>query len=330
MQLNASVTEFENLVNGTDTILEKLNISKNIISNFWQMLDRANRVFITGTGTSYPNALFLEHKLQERLNRVVIFLPTAKMIRKSRSLNSRDLVIIISHGLNRADSLIIYNTCVEICDVVVITGNEKFEEQKSNRLSIVIPPYKEKIFCRPVSPISTLLAINELFTNPINPNSIARYEKHKQLTSWMDPFKQLIILYTADMSYSAELWGIILREGAGMNVSIKDIENYSHGYYGVDTANLANRQFLILTSDSSMDIKDLDRANGLYGIAGFNSYVLESKTGGDTFMANLSLFYEGPKLVLDIIKKTNFNMNEPNGMEENRKYHEYDRYENYI
>ena len=30
MQLNASVTEFENLVNGTDTILEKINISKNI------------------------------------------------------------------------------------------------------------------------------------------------------------------------------------------------------------------------------------------------------------------------------------------------------------
>lgn len=211
---------------------------------------------------------------------------------------------------------------VESCNTILLTGKKEPEINKSTLL-INIPPENEKIFCRPISPITTILTIRLLLKLPI-PNEVKNINNLNEITDWIDPKKQVIILFSADVSFGAELWGIVLREGAGLNVLTKDIENYSHGYYGVDTADLTNRQFIIITSDSELDKKDYDRANGLYDIDNFNKKII--RLNKDNLTANLELFKSIPEIIRSIIVKTNYDMNHPLGMENNRKYHEYDRY----
>ncbi len=105
------------------------------------------------------------------------------------------------------------------------------------------------------------------------------------------------------------------------------MENYSHGYYGPDTAHLNDRQYIIMKSDSNEDTRDYGRAKGLYETRGFNKFVVEAK--GDVVIANQTLFRTVPNLIGNLLIRTDYDMYGPNGMEENRRYHEYEHYTNY-
>ena len=325
--MNHSIKRYIDYSSQIDADAYNTRIDAKTIAEFAKQTSDAGRIFITGTGTSLPTALYLTTRLQEKYDKQITFLPTAKMIRKISNLNKTDLVIMISHGFNRADARIIYDGASTRSKIIVITGN-KNAAVLDTTLLIIIPPEIEKIFCRPISPITTLLAIQQLLGIYNELKTLPKIDDLGSLISWIDPNKQTIVLYSAGVSFSAELWDIVLREGAGLNVLTKDIENYSHGYYGVDTADLKNRQFIILTSNSKEDIRDFARAKELYNIPGLNKHIVTAT--GDEFMANLALFVSVPEVVKAIILRTNRDMDHPKGMEENRKYHEYDCYPNYI
>lgn len=322
--MNDSTKKYLNLVDRIDEYINDTNIPLECIQQFQTLVKSARQIVVTGTGTSFPTAQYLAARLQDIYSsQSVRFLPTAKAIRAAGCADKKDLFIVISYGLNRADSLIILEKAGSVCKTISISGNAN--AALVNNLNIVIPPEEEKIFCRPVSPLTTLVAINMLCGS--DSVSAPTALDVKLLSDWIDPIKQTIILYAADISYSAELWGIVLREGAGMNVSIKDMENYSHGYYGPDTTHLNDRQYIIMKSDSNEDTRDYGRAKGLYGTRGFNKFVVEAK--GGVAVANQTLFRTVPNLIGNLLIRTGYDMYGPNGMEENRRYHEYEHYTNY-
>lgn len=322
--LPKSANLFKTLLDQTHECLEILGLAPEIEKEFWNRVQSARRIYITGIGTSYPTALYLEKILRNKLEQPVYFLPVGSMIRQAARVAADDLLIIISHGLNRADSLIIINLVADTCPIIAITGN-RTTTLPEKTLRIIVPPENEKIFCRPVSPVTTLVAIQQLIERKSTPTpkAIRINNNYKKLARWLRPEIQTIILYTADAYIAAQLWGIILREGAGMNVFTKDLEGYAHGYYGVDTADLTNRQYIILSSSSAADLRDLDRASPLYRLPGMNRYTYKASSV-DPYETTLELFTQGFQLVYDIISETGFDMNNPNGVEENRKYHEYE------
>lgn len=322
--MNDSTKKYLNLVDNIDEYVDNISIPPEYLLQFQTLIKSARQIVVTGTGTSLPTAQYLTARLQDIYpSQPVRFLPTAKAIRAADYADKNDIFIVISYGLNRADSLIILEKAGSACKTISISGNAS--TTLVNNLNIVIPPKEEKIFCRPVSPLTTLIAINQLCGSNGTPTLTAL--DVESLSDWIDPTKQTIILYTADVSYSAELWGIVLREGAGMNVSIKDMENYSHGYYGPDTAHLSDRQYIIMKSDSDEDTRDYERAKGLYEIHGFNKFIVGVK--GDVVIGNQTLFRTVPNLIGNLLISTGYDMYGPNGMEENRRYHEYDHYTDY-
>lgn len=322
--MNDSTKKYLNLVDHIDEYISNINIPPEQLRQFQVTVKSARQIVVTGTGTSLPTAQYLAAQLQDmHPSQSVRFLPTAKAIRAADRADKKDVFIVISYGLNRADSLIILEKAGSVCKTISISGNASVA--LVNNLNIVIPPKDEKIFCRPVSPLTTLIAINLLCGSHSVSTPMAL--DVKSLSDWIDPTKQTIILYAADVSYSAELWGIVLREGTGMNVSIKDMENYSHGYYGPDTAHLNDRQYIIMKSDSDEDNRDYERAKGLYEIHAFNKFIVEMK--GDVVTANQTLFRTAPNLIANLLIRTGYDMYGPNGMEENRRYHEYEHYTDY-
>lgn len=325
--MNDSTKNYLQLVSTIDDYTRAIDISPDQRDRFIATVRRSRKIIVTGTGTSLPTAQYLADRLRRQFpEKPVYFLPTGKAIREIDHLESDDLVIIISYGLNRADSLIMLNKAIDRCAVVTLSGNPELD--LGDNQNIVIPPDREKIFCRPISPLTTLMAIEYLCGGTKSASGVIdSVGIHEDLCRWIDPKKQTIILYTAGVSYAAELWGIVLREGAGMNVSTKDVENYSHGYYGPDTAHLRDRQYIILNSDSREDTRDLDRAKGLYSIDNFNSYIVVAK--GDTYQANAQLFREATEVVSRILVDTGYDMYGPNGMDNNRRYHEYEHFTDY-
>lgn len=323
--MNESIKKYTKLTQSIDSYVESIEIADEAAASFRQIIENASRVIVTGTGTSLPTAQYLTERLQNiHISKPIRFLPTAKAIRACDTLLETDVVIVISYGLNRADSLIILNKATQKCKTVTISGNPSIT--LVDNLNIVVPPPEEKIFCRPVSPLTTLIAIEQLISNS-KPQVVPRLNIADKLASWIDPDKQTIILYAAGTSFAAELWGIVLREGAGMNVSVKDMENYSHGYYGPDTRKLDDRQYIVIKSDSPEDQRDFSRAEGLYSVDGFNKYIITSP--GTTFQSNAQLFREVPEVITKLLQKTGYDMYGPRGMDENRKYHEYEHYRDY-
>jgi len=327
MAYNKSTKLFIDLLNDIDGFTTEVKVSNTDKKKFRDIINSAGRVLITGTGTSLPVAQYLAARLQnDHPTRPAYFLPTAKALRMiADSGSSKDAVIIVSQGFNRSDSLIIHDKAVQKgCGTVIISGNPEAANQAE--LAITVPPEREKIFCRPVSPLTALLAVETLFTDSI-PAVIPRLGIYGDIARKLDPGKQTVVLYAADVSFAAELWAIMLREGAGLNVSLRDIENYSHGYYGPDTAALKDRQFIILKSDSSYDNKDFARASHLYALKDFSHQVITSP--GSRFTANAQLFREASEVVKQLLITTGHDMYGPVGMDENRPYHEYSRYADY-
>lgn len=330
MKHNDSTQLFIDLLDEIDDYTEQVSVSDIDRQKFQYMISNADRVLVTGTGTSLPAAQYFVDRLQtDHSKKPINFAPTAKAIRTiAENYDSKDVVIIVSHGFNRADALIIRDKAKKkSCKTIVISGNPDAASQAD--LAIIVPPLKEKIFCRPVSPLTTLLAIESLCTDDLakTPATIPDLKVAKKVAESLDPNKQTVVLYTADVSFAAELWTIMLREGAGMNVSIKDIENYAHGYYGPDTAVLQDRQYIIIKSDSTYDDKDFARAQRLYALKGFN-YILVTATGNQ-FLANAKLFREAPEVIKQLLIRTGHNMYGPVGMDENRYYHEYTHHKDY-
>ncbi|MEO5691224.1 MAG: SIS domain-containing protein [Candidatus Saccharimonadales bacterium] len=322
--MNDSTKKFLQLVNDIDHYTELVSISPIFRERFMKQVMGSRRIIVTGTGTSMPTAQYLTARLQELYPaKPTYFLPTAKAIRAVKHIDSADLVVVISYGLNRADSLIILEKAIEGCATISISGNQTPPIRPI--LNIIIPPEEEKIFCRPISPLTTLMAIEQICGGITT--TIRKDETIISLAQELDPKKQTIILYAAGVSFAAELWGIVLREGAGMNVSVKDMENYAHGYYGTDTARLDQIQYIILKSDSAEDERDFMRAKNLYEIKNFKKFIIT--VHGNMYAANAALFRQAPDIVLGLLLRTGYDMYAPNGMDENRKYHEYEYYKDY-
>lgn len=322
--MNKSTEKYITLVDSLDEFADSVNIPLREKQEFFLRTSLARRIVITGTGTSLPTAQYLTSRLQLLYpNKSIYFLTTAKAIRMADQANKNDIFIVISYGLNRADALIILEKAARNRKTITISGNHSIRVK--DNLNIVIPPKEEKIFCRPVSPLTTLLAINQLCGG--KQTKIQRLKNINKLASELETNKQTVILYTADVSFAAELWGIVLREGVGMNVSIKDIENYSHGYYGPDTAHLDKRQFIIIKSNSKDDTRDFERAKGLYALNNFKKFIITAS--GTMAEANATLFREAPELIAQLLIRTGYDMYAPNGMEENRRYHEYEHFTDY-
>lgn len=322
-----SVSQFSKLVSATKKYTD-YSIPRPTKSKIINKLRSSQHIFITGTGTSLPNALLIEKLLSSDEFPESRFLSTANMIRQIPKLQVNDTVVLISHGMNRADALIIYENAKVRSNVIVISGNDDYNYSE-NTSTVIVPPSKEKIFCRPISPVTTFIAICQLFGIDIeryNPDT----KRAKLLADWIDGKKQIILVYTAGSEIAANLWGTVLREGAGLNVLTKDIENYSHGYYGVDTAKLDNRQFIILTSGSKEDQRDFNRAKNLYNLPGLQKVVYNDKEYTDYYNSNFKLICEVPFVIENVIMRTGYDMNNPIGKDENRGYHEFSNHKNYI
>lgn len=322
--MNDSTEKYIKLVNHLDEFAASVDVPLKVQQEFSLRTSSARRIIITGTGTSLPTAQYLTSRLQVLFpDKPIYFLSTAKAIRIADQVDKNDVFVVISYGLNRADALIILEKAARHCKTITVSGN--LDVAVDSNLNIVIPPKEEKIFCRPVSPLTTLLAINQLCGD--EQNKIQRLSDIDKIADGLESDKQTIILYAADVSFAAELWGIVLREGAGMNVSVKDMENYSHGYYGPDTAHLDERQYIIIKSNSREDTRDFERAKGLYTLDHLKKFIITSP--GTTVEANTTLFREAPELVARLLTRTGYDMYAPNGMEENRRYHEYEHYTDY-
>jgi D-arabinose 5-phosphate isomerase GutQ len=324
-----SIKEFAELLAQTSFYEGKVSVTERERKKFLGNLRLARKIYITGTGTSLPCAKLLTRLIDDLTDKAASFLPTGEIIHKIPNFHHDDLVILVSHGMNRADGLIIFNELTKRQHkIIVLSGNKDISKAKNVSL-IIVPPEKEKIFCRPISPVTTFLTLTKLFDISVKSSDKERKQLIADFVHWVNPEKQTILLHSADTYIGAGLLGVVLREGAGLNLFVKEFENYAHGYYGVDTMDLENRQYLILTSSSVFDRKDFGRASRLYGMDGFNKFVLNINQES-FYDINYTLFRLAPELVLGLIRRTHFDMNHPNGMDENRYYHEYERWKNYL
>jgi glucosamine 6-phosphate synthetase-like amidotransferase/phosphosugar isomerase protein len=296
-------------------------------------ISKAKRIMITGSGSSYPAAFFISKYLNKTTNKSVI-LANSSDILDSDSLSKDDLVILISQGWGRADGYLITKKCiVKQCNLIVFTGHPErinthyLDSDQSKIIPIEIKPNDEKIFCRPNSPLTSLVQVARLFDIDLDKNKlieIIQAVKKLDFSDYVNQFikyKNIVILSSSTALAACYNFALALREGGGRHAEVHEMETYGHGWYTIDQENQDNTLYVLIKhSNHTHTVDAYNRIESL--IKNTNSNYIDLSTELDFLYGNIYLLAFVAYLIPLMNDITNFDMNNPKGMEENRGFHE--------
>ena len=291
---------------------------KEVAQEFIKTLNKSKRVFFTATGSSIPSALYGSQFCSEKLNLAAQFVPNGQIL--SSRLNSDDLVILSSQGLNRGDAeLVIKKVKEDGAKLVVLTANQESLLAKFADFVFYFAPFPEKLFCRPVGVQTAILAMQIILTGNYDPKILEKAViKNRNI---FDQNTKYIVLSSGVGMPVAINYSLALREGCGIDANYYDIETYGHGMYVSDKTLEQKGQklcYILINIDSdshcNASVQRITKFTNDSSTIFINSklpipycyYGILTNLAEDVYATNIA---------------NNYDMNQPFGKEQNRYYH---------
>lgn len=293
---------------------------------FLRAILAAKRIIFTGTGSSMPAALYGTYELQSR-GFPAMFMPLGSLLGLAVA-GQTDLIVLCSQGMNRADAaLVVKYAKSKQVPFIALTANTTTELTQDALLTCYFAPSEEKLFCRPDGVAANVAALAAL----IDP----KYDADSLVDAWKQG-SQATVTFSSTMRYITLASGALLpvnwnmalalREGCGALAQNFDIETYAHGNYVGDIAHKPY-EYIVLTMDKANEASRSVRR--------FMPFMEESHIPVTTIHAPFSDAVHANLYILGVIAQSaydanqlsGYNMNRPNGKEENRYYHEIESYE---
>ena len=329
--MNAAKDLFSQYISDTPKLLEEVLNEENPINDAANLLKNSRKIFVTGSGSSLPAAKYLTDYLRTNSNITPYFLSTSELISTS-DINSDDTIVLVSQGFNRSDGIIVGDfTAQKGADLLLATANRDDNVDAIVKLFFSPTAAEERLFCRPAGVITSyaLLAklahsiTGETFDNDKCLSAISSATIDEQTSNSAYNADITIVLSSGLMLGSASNIALSLREGAGKVASAFEIEYYAHGQYAPHTKLIQQDKtvnYILISSDSDkVSSRAVDRILPL--IKELNTpYTLWHHSSNPTY-AGLTVLRQGGLLVQDVLSKSNYDMNHPLGMEENRGFH---------
>lgn len=292
----------------------------------WDLASRARRIFFTAAGSSIPAALYGVYKLQQ-LGLAASFLPTGNML-GLRSLRASDMVVLCSQGMNRADAILIIKAVrATEAKLLLFTANRTTPLVEAANHVIYFEPNSEKLFCRPAGVATNLAGMASALGIAVSADKLI----HAWEEGAKNPIKlnkqQRCITLASDMMLPAN-WSMALaiREGCGGLAQNFDIETYAHGNYVGDLAHLPY-EYIVLEADSSTEAARSVRRFMPFITATRIPATIVRAPFVDAVQANMYALGVIARSTYDANEMNHYNMNTPEGKEQNRYYHELESYE---
>lgn len=292
----------------------------------------ARRIFFTGSGSSMPPAMLAAHILCSSGEFCAQFVPTSTLL-SMRSLNARDVVILVSQGWNRADAYLVSRHILSTpAKLLVVTGRPEHAPHYSTptNVPVVIPVYPrvEKLFCRPSSPLSSVGVLGKLVAavqqSTLDVEGLrGAWNRGISELSPDFPTSHIVVLATQELCAAGYAIALALREGAGIHAEFHEAEAYGHGWYVTDQyaakRNRDDRVYLCLSQASPSASEGIDRLEGL--LVSGATRVIRWHCQQGAWAGHCELVGRSLALVSRLNHQSGFDMNNPPGMEANRPFH---------
>lgn len=302
-------------------------VNVNDVERFMDTCNGSKRIIFTGAGSSIPAAQLGAYSLQQQ-GKPAFFLPTGSVLGLA-SLQSTDVVVICSQGLNRADATLVINKVVTChSKLIIITANRQSPLTKMAQQVVYFDPEKEKLFCRPAGVAANYAVVASLANQGVTAKScVEAWQKgvESPLRS-LDPTMRYVVL-ASDMMLPVS-WNVALslREGSGILANLYDIETYAHGNYVADIAHKPFSYLVVSASYDTVAARSVRRIQPFLSGTQVSVQTVEAPYY-DVLQAGLYILGVFAKTVQELNAKNSYNMNRPNGKEENRYYHELASYD---
>lgn len=327
-----SITQFKAYIDETLPALVASYQSQEGIKEAQQAIQAAERIFFNGSGSSVPAALLGQQLLARYTQKAGIF-ASSSLLLDDLHLTDKDVVVLVSQGWNRADAaLITRKVLVSPAKLIVITGRPDRQElydivDKAKLAVVTIYPDKEKIFCRPASAITAYIKMTQLLA-PIT-------KRQFSAQAWLDAYTEgatypvtslkhgtrHIVLASSLLLCSGNNIALSLREGAGHYGTLQEVEAYGHGQYVPDQVHRNQVYYVVLRcGSSSYTYKAFRRIEPMLKSTRSHYEIWQSEL--HPMLANVSFMAHTAQLIYQDILRTNWDMNNPPGMEGNRMFHE--------
>lgn len=306
------------------------NLNRQTIRRTTTMLKSARRIFFTGSGSSLAAATIGSLFLQARSSYPAAFASTSTLL-DAQQLNSNDVVVLVSHGLNRPDALLVVKAAAQKGALLIgITGHPERDSVRSLNATVMVYPRYERLFCRPVSPITSYIAVlgickalaGEALDIPQIQEQITVGLQEKELT--LSKHKRYVILASGLAIAGATQMCLALREGAGIVAQFQEIESYGHGVYVPDLGKATPKEqieyILLEHKKDPQSQRALKRILPMLDNTRCVYHIFSSTT--DAVYGNLYHLALSSKSIGYYLQKSGYDFNNPPGMKENYSFHE--------
>lgn len=286
----------------------------------------AKRIFFTAAGSSIPAALYGVYELQQ-LGLSAAFLPTGNIL-GLQSLKKSDLVVLCSQGMNRADAALVIQAVKAMqARLLVFTANHTTPLVEAANHVIYFSPESEKLFCRPAGVATNLAAMAAALDMPVHADKLIQAWDEGAKSPMTFNKQRRYITLASDMMLPAN-WNMALaiREGCGILAQNFDIETYAHGNYVGDLASLPY-EYIVLDADSSTEAAHSVRRFMPFITATHIPTTFVKAPFPDAARANMYVLGVIARSTYDTNEAHRYNMNIPDGKEQNRYYHELESYD---
>lgn len=329
--MNESNIRYKEFLENLPKYIEStLNIfDKKSSKEFFKKLNKAKRIFFTGTGSSLPSALFGAQYCVNNLGLNAQFLPNGGIL--SLKLNKKDLVFLSTQGFNRGDAEIIAKKVKDDgATLAVLTANQDSPFLVFADFVFYFTPFPEKLFCRPVGVQTGIVAMAKALTFDIDKKLLdqAISVSNSLLVKKFEKDVRYIVLSSGVGMPVAVSFSLSLREGCGIDSQVYDIETYGHGMYVSDQRlkhdGLKVEYILIDIMSDDHNHTSIERIKPF--IKNSNFGLTEVSSGLDIIYAYVEILTYLANCVLKTNIENNYNMEEPYGKEENRYFHKTESY----
>lgn len=292
---------------------------------FRQTVTAAKRVLITGTGSSMPAALFCQFELQKE-GVPASFLPLGSLLGLGK-LQAGDVIILCSQGMNRADaSLVVRHAQKYMAPLIVFTSNKQTTLTENAVLTCYFEPANEKLFCRPDGVVANIASVATLLDKEYNGEELSKaWQQGTMIPLAIKKDVRYITLASGGLLPANWNLSLALREGCGALAQNFDIETYAHGNYVGDIAHRPFEYIILDMDDTREESRSVRRFMPFIKNSQI-SYTTVKAPYDDSALANSYILGVIAQSVYESNEANKYNMNRPDGKEENRYYHELDSY----
>jgi uridine kinase len=319
------------------------------INNASKLIKNWKRILCCWNGSSIPSVMLLYSELLKKWYNIIFVKPT---LLNEINIEKDDLLILSTFGWSRwliksITEKFLYNSS---SDIIVMTSKihkidiYAYNEELKNRVNIIkIFPNEEDLFCRPVSSLIAYIIVIKLIckiiwetflVNNVNLSIKLRddfAENYLKLKNFLFDgvnlltHKKIIVLSSWTMLWVSENVSLAFKEWSWIYADYFDIEEYWHWNYVPDMINIKNT-FYILISSSNNDFSkvQINRIRSLLSITN-NKIFLDCKDNEIYWW--IEILYNISNFILNINKITNFDMNNPIWINENKDFHKTKNYD---